>query len=101
MIERLRTRGPRRAFLELVHRLDRDTSGVLLVAKKRGALTGLHAQLRDGAIDKRYLVLVRGKWRDALRAVELPLDELRDGRRRAARARRRRRAALRARSSGA
>ena len=47
--------------------------GVLLVAKKRGALTGLHAQLRDGAIDKRYDVLVRGKWRDALRAVELSL----------------------------
>ncbi len=66
-------RVPTRAFLELVHRLDRDTSGVLLVAKKRSALTGLHAQLRDGAIDKRYLVLVRGKWRDAVRAVELPL----------------------------
>ena len=44
-----------------------------IVAKKRGALTGLHAQLRDGAIDKRYDVLVRGKWRDALRAVELSL----------------------------
>jgi len=73
VIERLRLARPDAAFLELVHRLDRDTSGVLLVAKKRSALTGLHVQLRDGAIDKRYYVLVRGKWRDAKRAVELPL----------------------------
>jgi 23S rRNA pseudouridine955/2504/2580 synthase len=73
VIERLRRARPEAAFLELVHRLDRDTSGVLLVAKKRPALVGLHAQLRDGAIDKRYFVLVRGKWRDALRTVELPL----------------------------
>ena len=72
-IERLRQARPDASFLELVHRLDRETSGVLLVAKKRGALTGLHAQLRDGAIDKRYDVLVRGRWRDALRTVELPL----------------------------
>jgi 23S rRNA pseudouridine955/2504/2580 synthase len=74
VIERLRLARPDAAFLELVHRLDRETSGVLLVAKKRLALTGLHAQLRDGAIDKRYSVLVRGKWRDALRAVEMPLS---------------------------
>lgn len=73
VIERMRRARPDAAFLELVHRLDRDTSGVLLIAKKRLALVGLHAQLRDGAIDKRYSVLVRGKWRDALRAVELPL----------------------------
>ena len=73
VIERLRRARPDAPFLELVHRLDRDTSGVLLVAKKRAALTGLHAQLRDGSVDKRYFVLVRGKWRDALRAVELPL----------------------------
>ncbi|HET7096832.1 MAG TPA: RluA family pseudouridine synthase [Casimicrobiaceae bacterium] len=73
VIERLRQARPDAAFLELVHRLDRDTSGVLLVAKKRAALVGLHAQLRDGAIDKRYFVLVRGKWRDALRTVELAL----------------------------
>jgi 23S rRNA pseudouridine955/2504/2580 synthase len=74
VIERLRLARPDAAFLELVHRLDRETSGVLLVAKKRLALTGLHSQLRDGAIDKRYSVLVRGKWRDALRAVEMPLS---------------------------
>ena len=73
VIERLRNARPGAPFLELVHRLDRDTSGVLIVAKKRSALVALHAQLRDGAIDKRYDVLIRGKWRDALRAVELPL----------------------------
>lgn len=73
LIERLRQARPEARFLELVHRLDRDTSGVLLVAKKRWALVGLHAQLREGQMDKRYLVLVRGKWRDAVRAVELSL----------------------------
>ncbi len=74
VIERLRNARPDAKFLELVHRLDRDTSGVLLVAKKRAALTSLHAQLRDGSIDKRYYVLVRGKWRDAMRRVELSLE---------------------------
>jgi 23S rRNA pseudouridine955/2504/2580 synthase len=85
VIERLRQARPDAPFLELVHRLDRDTSGVLLVAKRRPALTGLHAQLRDGAIDKRYTVLVRGKWRDAMRVVDLPLVTLHagDGERRA------------------
>src|SRR5512141_36249 len=74
LIERLRRARPSAPFLELVHRLDRDTSGVILVAKKRSALTRLHAQLREGLIEKRYLVLVRGKWRDAVRNVELALD---------------------------
>ena len=73
-IERLRHARPNAKFLELVHRLDRDTSGVLLVAKKRSALTSLHAQLRDGEVDKRYFVLVRGKWRDEMRRVELSLE---------------------------
>lgn len=74
VIERFRHARPDAKFLELVHRLDRDTSGVLLLAKKRAALTGLHAQLREGLVDKRYLVLVRGKWRDALRTVDLALE---------------------------
>jgi 23S rRNA pseudouridine955/2504/2580 synthase len=74
MIERLRRARPEAQFLELVHRLDRGTSGILLIAKKRAALTGLHAQLREGLVDKRYLVLVRGKWRDAMRVVDLPLQ---------------------------
>jgi 23S rRNA pseudouridine955/2504/2580 synthase len=73
LIEQLRAARPQAKFLELVHRLDRDTSGVLLVAKKRAALLALHAALREGRVDKRYLVLVRGKWRDAKRQVDLPL----------------------------
>jgi 23S rRNA pseudouridine955/2504/2580 synthase len=73
VIERLRQDRPDAKLLELVHRLDRDTSGVLLVAKKRSALTALHAQLRDGAVDKRYDVLVRGNWRGAVRKVDVAL----------------------------
>jgi 23S rRNA pseudouridine955/2504/2580 synthase len=73
LIEQLRGARPEAKFLELVHRLDRDTSGVLLVAKKRSALTALHAQLRDGDVDKRYLALVRGPWRDTKKTVDVPL----------------------------
>ena len=73
LIEQLRAARPEARFLELVHRLDRDTSGLLLVAKKRAALVALHAALREGRVDKRYLVLVRGHWRDPVRQVDLPL----------------------------
>ena len=62
-------------FLELVHRLDKETSGVLLLAKKRGALTRMHQMLREGSVEKRYLTLVRGRWRDARRRVTLPLHK--------------------------
>jgi 23S rRNA pseudouridine955/2504/2580 synthase len=84
LIERLRAERPEARFLELVHRLDRDTSGVLLIAKKRSTLVGLHVQFRAGEIDKRYLVLVRGRWRDAKRAVRLSLHKFstREGERR-------------------
>ena len=84
LIEQLRAARPEARFLELVHRLDRDTSGVLLVARKRAALVDLHAQLRDGTMDKRYLVLVRGPWRDAMRKVDVPLHKFvtREGERR-------------------
>jgi 23S rRNA pseudouridine955/2504/2580 synthase len=75
LIEQLRAARPDARFLELVHRLDRDTSGVLLIAKRRPALVALHAQLREGEFDKRYLVLVRGRWRDAKRVVELSLHK--------------------------
>ena len=61
VIEQLRTaRQPK--FLELVHRLDRDTSGVLLLAKKRSALVAMHELIRNGQTDKRYQVLVHGNW---------------------------------------
>jgi len=84
LIEQLRQARPDARFLELVHRLDRETSGVLLVAKRRSALTALHAQLRAGEVDKRYLALVRGPWRDAIRTVSVPLHKFstRDGQRR-------------------
>jgi len=75
LIEQLRAARPDAKFLELVHRLDRETSGILLIAKKRAALVGLHAQLREGAFDKRYLVLVRGRWRDEKRRVRLSLHK--------------------------
>lgn len=73
LIEELRLARPDARFLELVHRLDRATSGVLLVAKKRSALTALHALWRDGNIDKRYLVLVKGLWDQPRKAVRLAL----------------------------
>jgi len=84
LIESLRAARPGARFLELVHRLDRDTSGLLLVAKTRPALTALHAALRDGEVDKRYLVLVRGRWRDEKRVVRLALHKFatREGERR-------------------
>ena len=83
LIEQLRASREDR-FLELAHRLDRDTSGVLLLAKKRTALIALHEQLRNGEFDKRYLVLVRGRWRDAKRIVRLSLHKFltREGERR-------------------
>jgi 23S rRNA pseudouridine955/2504/2580 synthase len=73
VIEALRHALPQARFLELAHRLDRDTSGLLMVAKKRSALTALHDALREGRVEKRYLALVKGKVRDDLRHVRLPL----------------------------
>jgi 23S rRNA pseudouridine955/2504/2580 synthase len=73
VIERLRSARPQARFLELVHRLDRDTSGLLILAKRRPALVALHEALREGRVRKRYLVLVKGNWRDDKRSVSLPL----------------------------
>lgn len=75
VIEQLRASRPDAKFLELVHRLDRDTSGLLLLAKKRSALTNLHEQMRDGHTDKRYLTLVAGDWKNARQHVKLPLHK--------------------------
>ena len=75
VIEQLRSARPQAKFLELVHRLDRETSGVLLLAKKRSALTGLHEQMREGKSDKRYLTLVLGQWKNAKQHVKLPLHK--------------------------
>lgn len=73
VIESLRAARPEARFLELVHRLDRDTSGLLVLAKKRSVLTALHADLRDGRVYKRYLALVIGAWEGGERSVTLPL----------------------------
>ena len=73
VIEQLRHARPDLRFLELVHRLDRETSGVLLLAKKRSALTRLHAMMRDGQVEKHYFVLVKGRWPNPRQHVKLPL----------------------------
>ena len=75
VIEQLRRARPQAKFLELAHRLDRETSGLLVVARKRSALTRLHDMFRDGAIAKRYLALVNGRWRNELQHVRLPLHK--------------------------
>jgi len=62
VIESLRAERPQAKFLELVHRLDRDTSGLLMIAKKRSALVELHRMLREGEVDKAYLAVVKGSW---------------------------------------
>jgi 23S rRNA pseudouridine955/2504/2580 synthase len=86
VIEQLRAARPDAKFLELVHRLDRETSGLLLLAKKRSALTSLHEQMRDGETDKRYLALAVGDWKNKRQHVKLPLHKytMGDGERRVA-----------------
>jgi len=73
LIECLRQIRPESRYLELVHRLDRDTSGVILIAKRAKTLRELHRQLREKHIDKRYLALVAGKWPKAVRVIDAPL----------------------------
>src|SRR5574343_533577 len=75
VIEALRRQRPQAKFLELAHRLDRETSGILLVGKKRLALTALHDMFREhgAGADKRYLVLVKGRWMNQTQHVKAPL----------------------------
>ena len=73
LIEALRELRPNDKSLELVHRLDRDTSGCLILAKKRSALRRLHEQLREGSMDKRYLTLLKGQWQGRSRWIDAPL----------------------------
>jgi 23S rRNA pseudouridine955/2504/2580 synthase len=86
LIERVRAARPHQPFLELAHRLDRETSGILLLAKSRKALVRLHAMLREGQVDKRYLTLVAGDWVNDRQHVKLPLTKYvtREGERRVA-----------------
>ena len=74
VIEQLRQARPGARMLELVHRLDRETSGVLLVAKKRSALTRLQDQFRDRETGKTYLALVHGQWPSNKKVIDLPLQ---------------------------
>ena len=82
-IEAMRQLRPDAKDLELVHRLDRDTSGLLLMTKKRSLLRHLHELLRNGGIDKRYMALVRGRWEASCKQVNAPLEKntLRSGER--------------------
>ncbi len=73
VIEGLRMLFPERGFVELAHRLDRDTSGVLLVACNRRTLLALHDAFRDGEVEKYYDLLVYGRWPASERRVQLPL----------------------------
>jgi 23S rRNA pseudouridine955/2504/2580 synthase len=73
VIEALRAVHPELKELELVHRLDRETSGCLLIAKRRAVLRDLHAQLRERKVEKRYLTLVAGKWPFGAKTIDLPL----------------------------
>jgi 23S rRNA pseudouridine955/2504/2580 synthase len=72
-IEALRALRPQARFLELVHRIDRDTSGILLVAKKRSALRHLQAQFREKTVQKYYFALVMGTWKRSDKQVTAPL----------------------------
>ncbi|AFJ85372.1 23S rRNA pseudouridine(955/2504/2580) synthase [Burkholderia vietnamiensis] len=76
VIEQMRQARPRAKFLELVHRLDRETSGILMLAKKRTALVGLHEQIRENRMDKRYFACGHGQWQPdwgRRRVVKAPL----------------------------
>ena len=75
VIEQLRLERPQAKFLELVHRLDRDTSGVLMLAKKRSALVALHDAIRNNHMDKRYVMMVHGVWTEKKKHVTLDLQK--------------------------
>jgi 23S rRNA pseudouridine955/2504/2580 synthase len=75
VIEQLRMARPQAKYLELVHRLDRETSGILLVAKKRSALKNLQDQFRERQTGKTYLAMVRGQWPAKLKVLDKPLHK--------------------------
>ena len=75
IIEALRQLRPQARHLELVHRLDRETSGCLLIAKKRSALKSLHEQFRDDDVNKVYVALLAGQWAQARQHIDAPLKK--------------------------
>jgi len=76
IIEAMRVLRPENRYLELVHRIDRGTSGCLLIAKKRSALRALHKQLREKTARKHYLALVQGSWPSALNHIDSALMKI-------------------------
>lgn len=75
VIEQLRQARPQARFLELVHRLDKETSGLLLVAKRRSALTALQDQFRSRETGKTYAALVPGAWPASRKVIDVPLHK--------------------------
>lgn len=75
VIETLRVLRPESPGLELAHRLDRDTSGCLIVAKRRSAVRPLHAAFREGSVEKHYLALLAHRWDGGAREVDAPLEK--------------------------
>lgn len=75
LIEALRVMRPKARIVELVHRLDRETSGCLMVAKKRSTLIALHSLLTERKVNKKYLLLVKGHWQGGERRLEAPLQK--------------------------
>lgn len=73
LIEMLRLMRPQQKTLELVHRIDKGTSGCLMIAKKRSALVALQQMLRENKITKTYLLLVKGRWPSGLTKISQPL----------------------------
>ncbi len=79
LIEALRQSHPDWLHAELAHRLDRDTSGCLIIAKQPAFLRHIQAAFRGAAVEKKYLALVHGAWPETLRRIELPLRKMRSG----------------------
>jgi 23S rRNA pseudouridine955/2504/2580 synthase len=75
VIELIRHARPKAKFLELVHRIDRETSGILLIAKKRSALVNMHDMMRHNRIEKKYTMMVEGEWTEPKKTVELMLKK--------------------------
>ena len=73
VIELIRNLRPGSKFLELVHRIDKETSGILLIAKKRSVLVDIHKQIREKRVHKKYIVAVNGKWKHKQKIIELEL----------------------------
>ncbi len=84
VIEQMRAARPQARFLELAHRLDKETSGLLMIAKKRSALVALHGMLKESRGRKCYLALVEGDWVNDRQHIRLPLEKYltQDGERR-------------------